>query len=183
MGHQLLGLVLINSTLSVPHEGRTERRVIGRLELPWREVDGESYAGPAWFGRPDPHSPGAMVARSWWADEETVENLYLARENDEPGTSFLIVGAHDVAGLAASSSDPDDGFIGDEESDEDTRDINTMHARLVEALGRDFWAAMTGGGSKLPSWRSLSEPFETARRSWRSSRWTRLSNSLRGPVP
>ncbi|MFG2092782.1 helix-turn-helix domain-containing protein [Streptomyces sp. NPDC048612] len=145
-----LGLVLINSTLSVPHEGRTERRVIGRLELPWREVDGESYAGPAWFGRPDPDSPAAMVARSWWADEETVESLHLTRENDEPGTSFLIVGAHDVAGLAANSSDPDDGFIGDEESDEDTRDITTMHARLVEALGRDFWAAMTGGGSKLP---------------------------------
>jgi RNA polymerase primary sigma factor len=146
--------VLINSTLSVPHEGRTERRVIGRLELPWREVDGESYAGPAWLGRPDPDSPAATVARSWWADEETVERLYLTRENDEPGTSFLIVGAHDVAGLAANSSDPDDAFIGDEEGggegDEDTRDISTMHARLVEALGRDFWAAMTGGGSRLP---------------------------------
>ncbi|MBX7469019.1 helix-turn-helix domain-containing protein [Streptomyces sp. MAG02] len=149
-----LGLVLINSTLSVPHEGRTERRVIGRLELPWREVDGQSYAGPAWFGRPDPDTPGAMVARSWWADEEAVENLHLTRENDEPGTSFLIVGAHDVAaGLVAGTSDsadPDDGFIGEEEGDEDTRDITAMHARLVEALGRDFWAAMTGGGSRLP---------------------------------
>src|SRR5690606_7700908 len=61
-----LGLVLINSTLSVPHEGRTERRVIGRLELPWREVDGRTYAGPAWLGRPDPDTPGAEVARSWW---------------------------------------------------------------------------------------------------------------------
>ncbi|WP_055690286.1 helix-turn-helix transcriptional regulator [Streptomyces prasinus] len=145
-----LGLVLINSTLSVPHEGRTERRVIGRLELPWREVDGEAYAGPAWFGRPDPDSPGAMVARSWWADEGTVENLYLSRENDEPGTSFLIVGAHDVGGLAENSSDADDGSAGDERDDEDTRDITRMHKRLVEALGRDFWAAMTGGGSRLP---------------------------------
>ncbi|WGD42728.1 helix-turn-helix transcriptional regulator [Streptomyces cathayae] len=145
-----LGLVLINSTLSVPHEGRTERRVIGRLELPWREVDGETYAGPAWFGRPDPDSPGVMVARSWWADEKTVENLYLTRENDEPGTSFLIVGAHDVGGLAENSSDADDGSADDERDDEDTRDIIRMHKRLVEALGRDFWAAMTGGGSRLP---------------------------------
>lgn len=144
-----LGLVLINSTLSEPHEGRTERRVIGRLELPWREVDGEPYAGPAWFGRPDPDSPGAMVARSWWADEETVERLHLTRESDEPGTSFLIVGAHDVAGLEDSSSTTDDETT-DEESDEDTRDIRRMHRRLVEALGRDFWAAMTGGGSRLP---------------------------------
>lgn len=145
-----LGLVLINSTLSVPHEGRTERRVIGRLELPWREVDGEPYAGPAWFGRPDPDSPGAMIARSWWADEETVARLHLVRESDEPGTSFLIVGAHDVASLEGNSFDADDESVRDEEGDEDTRDIRKMHGRLVEALGRDFWAAMTGGGNRLP---------------------------------
>lgn len=144
-----LGLVLINSTLSEPHEGRTERRVIGRLELPWRKVEGESYAGPAWFGRPDPDSPGARVARSWWADEETVARLHLARESDEPGTSFLIVGAHDVASLEENGVDADDE-AGDEESAEDTRDIRRMHRRLVEALGRDFWAAMTAGGNRLP---------------------------------
>ena len=144
-----LGLVLINSTLSVPHEGRTERRVIGRLELPWREVDGRPYAGPAWLGRPDPDTPGAEVARSWWADEETVSRLHLSRDNDEPGTSFLIVGAHDVASLEGDSSDHD-GNPRDEEGPEDTRDIKRMHGRLVEALGRDFWAAMIGGGGRLP---------------------------------
>ncbi|MEV5515057.1 helix-turn-helix transcriptional regulator [Streptomyces flaveolus] len=144
-----LGLVLINSTLSVPHEGRTERRVIGRLELPWREVGGRAYAGPAWFGRPDPDTPGAEVARSWWADEDTVERLYLSRENDEPGTSFLIVGAHDVASLEGESSDQE-GRHRDEEGPEDTRGIERMHGRLVEALGRDFWAAMVGGGGRLP---------------------------------
>ncbi|MDT0435877.1 MULTISPECIES: helix-turn-helix domain-containing protein [Streptomyces] len=145
-----LGMVLINSTLSVPHEGRTERRVIGRLELPWRSVDGTAYAGPAWLGRPDPGTPGADVVRSWWADEETVERLHLTRENDEPGTSFLIVGAHDVASLDQGRPDSvidegDDGI-----DDNGTRDIEVMHRRLVEALGRDFWAAMTGGGSRLP---------------------------------
>ena len=137
-----LGLVLINSTLSEPHEGRTERRVIGRLELPWREVDGEPYAGPAWFGRPDPDSPGAMVARSWWADEETVARLHLTRDSDEPGTSFLIVGAHDVASLEDNSSDAEEENL--DEDGGDTRDIRKMHRRLVTALGRDFWAAMTG---------------------------------------
>ncbi|MEU5737910.1 helix-turn-helix transcriptional regulator [Streptomyces tendae] len=144
-----LGLVLINSTLSVPHEGRTERRVIGRLELPWREVDGRAYAGPAWFGRPDPDSQGAEVTRSWWADEETATRLHLSRESDEPGTSFLIVGAHDVASLEGKSSEQD-GRPRDEEGPEDTRDIERMHHRLVEALGRDFWAAMVGGGGRLP---------------------------------
>ncbi|QNP72485.1 helix-turn-helix transcriptional regulator [Streptomyces roseirectus] len=139
-----LGLVLINSTLSEPHEGRTERRVIGRLELPWREVDGRTYAGPAWFGRPDPDTRNAEVARSWWADEKTVERLHLTRESDEPGTSFLVVGAQDMAGL--HEDDEKDADAGDE----DTRDIGRMHRRLVEALGRDFWAAMTGGGGRLP---------------------------------
>ncbi len=142
-----LGMVLINSTLSVPHEGRTERRVIGRLELPWRSVDGNPYAGPAWLGRPDPETPGAEVVRSWWADEETVERLHLTRDSDEPGTSFLIVGAHDVASLEQGRSDSDDDENG---SDDGTRDISAMHRRLVDALSRDFWAAMTGGGSRLP---------------------------------
>ncbi|MFG2571129.1 helix-turn-helix domain-containing protein [Streptomyces sp. NPDC048481] len=141
-----LGLVLINSTLSVPHEGRTERRVIGRLELPWRSVGGTAYAGPAWLGRPDPETHSAEVVRSWWADEETVERLHLTRDSAEPGTSFLIVGAHDVASLDPAK----DSSAETEGGDDGTRDIRSMHKRLVEALGRDFWAAMTGGGSRLP---------------------------------
>jgi RNA polymerase primary sigma factor len=144
-----LGMVLINSTLSVPHEGRTERRVIGRLELPWRSVDGRTYAGPAWLGRPDPDSPGAEVARSWWADEETVERLHLTRDSEEPGTSFLIVGAHDVASLDQGTLDLD-AEEADGSDDDGTRDVRAMHRRLVDALGRDFWAAMTSGGSRLP---------------------------------
>ncbi|WP_307624124.1 helix-turn-helix transcriptional regulator [Streptomyces sp. V3I7] len=139
-----LGLVLMNSTLSEPHEGRTERRLIGRLDLPWRQVDGSAWAGPAWLGRPDPDSPGAAVARSWWADEETVASLHLTRESGEPGTSFLIVGAHDVASLVDANRVPDD----DEGDDDDS--IHRMHRRLVQALGKNFWAAMTGGGDRLP---------------------------------
>ncbi|MGW7362335.1 helix-turn-helix transcriptional regulator [Streptomyces sp. NPDC054841] len=145
-----LGMVLINSTLSDPHEGRTVRRVIGRLELPWRFVDGSPYAGPAWLGRPDPETTGAEVVRSWWADEETVERLHLTRDSDEPGTSFLIVGAHDVASLDQSGPDPAADEDENGSDDDGTRDICAMHRRLVEALGRDFWAAMTGGGSRLP---------------------------------
>ncbi|MFJ6619273.1 helix-turn-helix domain-containing protein [Kitasatospora sp. NPDC091335] len=140
-----LGLVLINSTLSEPHEGRTERRLIGRLDLPWREVEGGACAGPAWFGRVDPANGSAEVVRSWWADEETVEMLHLTRESEAPGTSFLIVGAHDVASLVAVN---DAG--GGEETTEDDDSVHRMHARLVDALGRNFWAAMTGGGDHKP---------------------------------
>ncbi|WEH33584.1 helix-turn-helix transcriptional regulator [Streptomyces sp. AM 4-1-1] len=139
-----LGLVLMNSTLSEPHEGRTERRLIGRLDLPWREVDGEPWAGPAWFGRPDSGSGNVDVARSWWADEEIVERLHLTRESAEPGTSFLIVGAHDVASLAdAVPTVEGDGS-------EDDESVYYMHKRLVQALGRNFWAAMTTGGDRQP---------------------------------
>ncbi|MGW2009386.1 transcriptional regulator [Streptomyces nigrescens] len=139
-----LGLVLMNSTLSEPHEGRSRRRVIGRLDLPWREVDGRRFAGPAWLGQPDPGAENTEVVRSWWADEDTVEGLHLTREDDEPGTSFLIVGAHDVASLAEAGQDHEGSASEDEDS------LERMHQRLVQALGRNFWAAMTSGGESHP---------------------------------
>ncbi|MFD3972522.1 helix-turn-helix domain-containing protein [Streptomyces cyaneofuscatus] len=137
-----LGLVLMNSTLSEPHEGRTERRLVGRLDLPWRKVGDRTWAGPAWFGRPDPDAEDVNVARSWWADEESVERLHLTRESAEPGTSFLIVGAHDVASLVEGT----DGNADVEDDDS----VHRMHHRLKDALGRNFWAAMTGGGRQRP---------------------------------
>ncbi len=138
-----LGLVLMNSTLSEPHEGRTERRLIGRLDLPWREVDERPWAGPAWFGLPDSDADRTDVARSWWADEESVERLCLTRESTEPGTSFLIVGAHDVGGLADGTSVAEDRL-------EDDESVQRMHRRLVDALGQNFWAAMTAGDDGKP---------------------------------
>lgn len=119
------GLVLMNSTLSIPHEGRTERRVIGRLDLPWRTVDKTAYAGPAWFGEPDTTQSHKGVSRSWWADEESIRGLQLERSNAETGTSFLIVGAHDASGDAES--------------------LEEMHEKLVRSLADGFWAAMIGG--------------------------------------
>ncbi|WP_432747982.1 transcriptional regulator [Streptomyces sp. JH002] len=139
-----LGLVLMNSTLSEPHEGRTARRLIGRLDLPWRQVEGARYAGPAWLGRPDTEAENAEIARSWWADEETVASLHLTREGPDPGTSFLIVGAHDVATLSAAERNQEDDAADDEDS------LEHMHRRLVSAIGRNFWAAMTTGGNRRP---------------------------------
>ncbi|MFC4035742.1 helix-turn-helix domain-containing protein [Streptomyces polygonati] len=122
-----LGLVLINSTLSESHEGRTGGRVVGRLDLPWRSVDGVAYAGPAWLGEPDTEKEHEGVSRSWWADEKTVADLYLDRENDEPGTSFLVVGAHNAADAGATLRETHDG--------------------LIAALADNFWAAMIGSDS------------------------------------
>ncbi|MEU2689135.1 helix-turn-helix transcriptional regulator [Streptomyces hygroscopicus] len=129
-----LGLVLMNSTLSEPYEGHHERRMIGRLDLPWRRVDGEPFAGPAWLGEPD-ETPGfRRVARSWWADEETARALHLERESQEPGTSFLIVGAHDMSN----------------EGEPGRPDLAAMHTKLVVALADNFWAAMTAGENTPP---------------------------------
>lgn len=123
-------LVLMNSTLSRPYEGRTERRVIGRLDLPWREVDGVAFAGPAWFGEPDTDPGHQGVSRSWWADEQTVRDLYLERPTADPGTSFLVVGAHDASG--------------------DAGDLREMHDKLISSLADGFWAAMVGGQDAGP---------------------------------
>ncbi|MEZ7003202.1 helix-turn-helix transcriptional regulator [Streptomyces sp. AD55] len=125
-----LGLVLVNSTLSEPHEGRTEGRVVGRVDLPWHEVDGVAYAGPAWLGEPDTDPEHRGVSRSWWADADTLRSLHLERTGDSPGTSFLIVGAHDASG--------------------DTESLQDMHDKLVRSLANDFWAAMIGGRSAAP---------------------------------
>ncbi|MEW2433766.1 helix-turn-helix transcriptional regulator [Streptomyces caniferus] len=122
-----LGLVLMNSTLSEAHEGRTARRVVGRLDLPWREVDKVAYAGPAWLGEPDAEKEHEGVARSWWADERVVADLRLDRESDDPGTSFLVVGAHDAAC--------------------DSGTLEEMHEVLARSLADNFWAAMTSGRS------------------------------------
>jgi len=121
-----LGLVLVNSELSEPHEGHRHNRMIGRLELPWRRTADGEWAGPAWFGEPDAERGGAT--RSWWADSDTARRLHLEREEGSPGTSFLIVGAHDPSGEAET--------------------LEEMHEALVTALATNFWASMvteTGG--------------------------------------
>ncbi|MER5381437.1 helix-turn-helix transcriptional regulator [Streptomyces sp. NPDC002688] len=125
-----VGLVLVNSTLSRAHEGREERRLFGRLELPWHETGGRAYAGLASLGEADTEPGREGVARSWWADEDTVKALHLERESRDPGTSFLIVGAHDAAGDAES--------------------LQEMHEKLVKSLADNFWAAMTSGRNGRP---------------------------------
>ncbi|MBF6051076.1 hypothetical protein AF335_14095 [Streptomyces eurocidicus] len=133
------GLVLVNSTLSESQDGRYERRMAGRLELPWHALGADEFAGPAWFGVKDPDR--ADSARSWWGDRATARSLYLEREDTAPGTSFLVVGAYDGSG--------------------DTEQLEEMHERLVAGVARNFWASMVGGENADPllrasvtSWRN-----------------------------
>lgn len=122
------GLVLMHSTLSEPHEGRQERRLIGRLDLPWHETNDHAYAGPAWLGIPDPSTGG--TTRSWWGDDETVRELYLDRHSSDPGTSFLVVGAHDAAS--------------------DRTGPEAIHDALVRGVADNFWASLTAGEGQEP---------------------------------
>ncbi|MFJ3229509.1 helix-turn-helix domain-containing protein [Streptomyces sp. NPDC086787] len=117
------GLVLVNSTLSVAEGGRTQRRMAGRLELPWHTLDNVEYAGPGWFGIVAPERQN--TAQSWWGDEQAAVSLHLERYDQAPGTSFLVVGAYDGSG--------------------ETEDLEDMHERLVSSLARNFWASMVGG--------------------------------------
>ncbi|MFF4157119.1 helix-turn-helix transcriptional regulator [Streptomyces sp. NPDC001678] len=133
------GLVLVNSTLSESQDGRYERRMAGRLELPWHALGTEEFAGPAWFGVTDPDRVDS--ARSWWGDRDTARSLYLERDDTAPGTSFLVVGAYDGSG--------------------DTEQLEEMHERLVSGVARNFWASMVRGESTAPllrasvtSWRN-----------------------------
>ncbi|UGQ13482.1 helix-turn-helix transcriptional regulator [Yinghuangia sp. ASG 101] len=157
-----LGLVLVNSTLSVPHEGRTARRLIGRLDLPWHQVDGEAFAGPAWFGEPDSDRAFENVSRSWWGSEQETANLYLEREGEEPGTSFLVVGAHDAAAVA----------VGDE-------GLQAMHNKLCDSLAENFWAAMTGTDTLPPL---LEASVRTLRNGTELIPETRVSPEQRRPA-
>jgi RNA polymerase primary sigma factor len=141
-----LGLVFANSKLSTPFEGKTDRRVIGRLDLPWRQLpDGTGFAGPAWFGEPSASHDGAT--RSWWADEGAVDKLYLARDSASSGTSFLIVGVPDTI----LDSPPDESSNGDRGSDAARLTVlRAIHDELVSMLSENFWAAMVGGGGVAP---------------------------------
>jgi hypothetical protein len=93
-------------------------------------MDGKAFAGPAWLGEPDTEPEHLGVSRSWWAEDEALRRLHLQRSGDEPGTSFLIVGAYDASGAAES--------------------LQEMHDKLVRSLADDFWAAMIGGRSAGP---------------------------------
>ncbi|SCF26947.1 MULTISPECIES: helix-turn-helix transcriptional regulator [unclassified Streptomyces] len=121
------GLVLVNSVLSEQQDGRTDRRLAGRLELPWHALPEErEYAGPAWFGIRDQERGDSV--RSWWADSAAARELLLERESDLPGTSFLVVGAYDGSGVSA--------------------ELDEMHACLMKELGDNFWAAMVAGENR-----------------------------------
>lgn len=134
------GLVLINSNLSKAVEGQKDRRFVGRIELPWHRIsDGQTlageFAGPGWFGVKDQAPRRQGATRSWWANRTLTTDLFMER-TDEPGTSFVIVGAYDPSGGAET--------------------VEQLIGAFTVALADNFWAAMTdrpdGTPASLKAW-------------------------------
>jgi len=124
--------VLARSTLAVAEGGKREGRFIGRMELPWHRAPGEDgadkpFAGPAWFGEWDDEH---RCTRSYWGDEALAQDTFLARMNDSPGTSFLIVGAYDPS--------------------ESVSTLEAMHDELSTALAENFWPALVARAGGEP---------------------------------
>ncbi len=94
------GLVLMVSNLETPLDGgRQQGRFLGRLALPYHEIDGVEWDGPAFIG-----SATNGPTESYWADEELLRDLMLDR-GVESGTTFLVVGCHDLSGESHTSEE------------------------------------------------------------------------------
>jgi transcriptional regulator with XRE-family HTH domain len=115
------GLVLTNSTLSVPQDGKTAGRFHGRIELPWHKTGQGQFAGPGWFGEPDPDEE-CQVTRSYWGNRALGTDLYMPREDGIPGTTFLVVGAYDAS--------------------DQVEEIEQFAELLAKGLADNFWPAM-----------------------------------------
>jgi transcriptional regulator with XRE-family HTH domain len=118
------GLVLTNSNLSVGEEGRRDGRFMGRIDLPWHEVDGDQWAGPGWFGVPDIEDTesGSPRTVSLWGNEALAQDMYMSRAAGLSGTTFLIVGAYDASGAVHTVEEIADEF--------------------ARSLADNFWPAM-----------------------------------------
>jgi transcriptional regulator with XRE-family HTH domain len=121
------GLILANSDLSEPVDGNSENRIFGRAEMPWHSHEGQELAGPGWLGVRDEERG---VAASYFGNATLADDLYMARPDDRPGATFLIVGAYDPSGSAET--------------------IEELAQQIREAAALNFWPAMVGAEDEQP---------------------------------
>jgi transcriptional regulator with XRE-family HTH domain len=122
-----MGVVITNSTLSIPQEEISDNRFFVRAELPWHTDGSHEWNGPGWFGEPDPERDDCT--RSYAGNATLAKDLLVERTGDKPGTTFLIVGAYDPSG----------------EADED---LDSLAATIREEVAQNFWAAMVRRGDR-----------------------------------
>jgi transcriptional regulator with XRE-family HTH domain len=128
-----MGVVITNSTLSIPQGEISDNRFFVRAELPWHSDDSKEWNGPGWFGEKD---VDRGCTRSYAGNSTLAKDLLVERPGDRPGTTFLIVGAYDPSGEA------DD-------------DLESLAATIRKEVAENFWAAMVRRGDRPPRLRAV----------------------------
>lgn len=128
-----MGVVITNSTLSVPEGEIGDNRFFVRAELPWHSDEGEEWNGPGWFGERD---ADRGCTCSYAGNATLAKDLLVERHGDKPGTTFLIVGAYDPSGEAEE-------------------DLESLAATIREEVAQNFWAAMVPRGDRPPRLRAV----------------------------
>lgn len=129
-----MGVVITNSTLSIPEGEISDNRFFVKAELPWHEDEaGEEWNGPGWLGEWD---KGRECTRSYAGNATLAEDLLVERPGSKPGTTFLIVGAYDPSGEAED-------------------DLESLAATIREEVAQNFWAAMVARGDRPPRLRAV----------------------------
>ena len=129
-----MSVVVANSMLSEPEGEITDNRLFVRADLPSHQTDRNDPSterdGPGWYGGLRQKRPGDEVTVSYHGNETLARDLLVARNDDRPGTTFLIVGARDPSGAAEG--------------------LEELEEALYTQLAENFWAAMTGRGADPP---------------------------------
>lgn len=115
--------VLFNSSLAPADavDGRTRNRLFGVNQGVAHRLGSSSFEGRGYFGVPD--SNGDIA--STWGKNTLVDELFLGREDDRPGTTALLLGFHDP-------DDPQKGTDGIES-------VKAMADELRAGVEENFW--------------------------------------------
>lgn len=121
--------VIFNSNLNDPVDVRgsplKEGRLIGRTDLLWHKVGKLAFAGPGWFGVRDVVQSNVRAV-SVWNNRLLAHDLYLERNEDDLGTSILVVGFHDP-------------------NSDSRKSVQELSAEIAQAAARNFWPALVSG--------------------------------------
>ena len=127
-----INTVIYLSDLSVPEDGHSRGRLLGRSELVWRHDPdgGRDCDGAMWLGQTD--GPAPEKADSHWAegDDLLVSGMRMTRRPDTSGTTLAIVGLRDL-------------------NADETRTPAQMVDELRDEAARSFFAAIETGGLEI----------------------------------
>lgn len=112
-------------------EDRDCLRFIGRTELPTHDAQGDSWAGPGWFGVPEERQHGMRaVSIEDVAGEEAATYCGVFRGPEDYGTSIVVLGFDDPA-------------------HEDEPSVEVTCRSVMESALRWFWPALRDGKLEL----------------------------------